>query len=282
MTSLHEHHAHAPLPPALQRTMTPVDQVGTELIQLISSRILNDPRSLQVSIGPSEIGHVCDRRIGYKLLNHPENPGRPPNWKATVGSAIHTWMETMLDDDNLNYADRTGSGEERWYIEEKVTVGQINGTDKAGSCDVYDRVTGTVIDWKTCGPGMLTKYKKNGPGPGYRAQAHLYGRGWQNKGLPVRAVMIISLPRNGELRDAHIWSEPYNEQIALDALSRATGIDMVIQAFGTAGLDRLNTADAFCRMCPYYRYESTDLAVGCPGHPGGDQQRSRDQLLDLI
>ena len=269
------------LPPALQRTTTPPAQVGTELLQLIAQRIEFHPRSLQTAIGPSEIGHSCARRIGYKLAGHPERSDQPPNWKATVGTAVHTWMEEMLDDDNLSYAERTGSGEERWFIETRVNVGDINGVDIEGSCDVFDRVTGTVIDWKTNGPGMLKKYKK-AQSDEYRAQAHLYGRGWQRKGLAVRNVMIIHLPRNGELSEAHVWQEPYDEQVAIDALERATGIAVTIDALGDAAFPMLPTADAFCRNCPFFRFGSTDLKTGCPGHPDGDQNRSRDQLLGLI
>jgi hypothetical protein len=269
------------LPAPLQRTMTPAAQVGAELLQLIKTRIIHHPRSLQVAIGPSEIGHSCARRIGYKLAGVPEREGQLPNWKATVGTAVHTWMESMLDDDNLSYAERTGSGQERWFVETRVNVGDINGTDVEGSCDVFDRVTGTVVDWKTNGPAMLKKYKK-GPSKEYRAQAHLYGRGWQRKGMTVRNVMIIFLPRNGELSEAVVWTEPYDEQIAVDALTRATGIAVLVDAFGDRAYNHLETADAYCTHCPFFRAGSTDLRAGCPGHPGGDQHRSSDQLLGLI
>lgn len=256
------------LPPALQRTLTPPAQVGAELLQLIKTRILHHPRSLQVAIGPSEIGHSCARRIGYKLAGMPERTDQAPNWKATVGTAVHAWMEEMLDTDNLSYAERTGSGQERWFIETRVNVGELNGVDIEGSCDVFDRVTGTVIDWKTNGKTILAKYKSKGPSPEYRAQAHLYGRGWQRKGMTVRNVMIIFLPRDGMLEDAVVWTEPYDEQIAIDALTRATGISVLLDAFGDQAYSHLQTADAFCRMCPFFRFGSTDLTAGCPGDPG--------------
>jgi hypothetical protein len=76
------------------------------------------------------------------------------------------------------------------------------------------------------------------------------------------------LPRNGELREAVWWSEPYDEQIALDALARADGIHTLTAALGHESLPLLGTADAFCRMCPYYLAGSTDLTQGCPGDPG--------------
>lgn len=257
------------LTPALQRTMTPAAQVGAELLELIRTRIVHHPRSLQVAIGPSEIGHSCARRIGYKLAGKPERADQPPNWKATVGTAIHTWMEEMLDTDNLSYAQRTDSGQERWFIETRVNVGDINGTDIEGSCDVFDRVTGTVIDWKTNGQNILAKYRSKGPSEEYRAQAHLYGRGWQRKGITVRNVMIIFLPRDGDLDQAVVWTEPYDEAIAVAALQRATGIALTLQQLGPTAYSLLPTADAYCRQCPFFRFGSTDLDAGCPGHPTG-------------
>jgi len=262
-----------PLPAPLQRTTTPPDQLGAELLQLISEAITNAPRSLQIKIGPSEIGHPCSRRIGYKLLGIPERPGQPPNWKATVGTAIHGWNEDVMDAANLKYAERTNSGEERFYIEERVTIGQINGEDIDGSCDLYDRVTGGVVDWKTNGPSILAKNRKNcqpggpGPGPQYRAQAHAYGKGWAAKGLPVRFVMIIFLPRNGDLSEAVIWSEPFDPSIAQQALDRVAGIDTATKAMGPTALAILPTADAFCNLCPYFAAGSVDLTKGCPGDP---------------
>jgi hypothetical protein len=240
-------------------------QTAEHLLHLITGAISNHPRSLQQRVGPSELGHPCARRLGYKFLGKAERAGTPPNWKATVGTALHTWLESTLDAANLDYEQRTRSGHERFWLEQRVTVGQVGGVDIDGSCDVYDRATATVIDWKTCGPTQLTKYRRLGPGPQYRAQAHLYGRGWRARGVPVDTVMIVFLPRNGELAEAYTWHEPYNESVALAALQRADGIALTVAALGTDGLAVLPTADAFCHLCPYHVPASTDLARGCPG-----------------
>lgn len=270
------------LPAPLQRTSTEPRLVGRELLDLIRGAIERHPRSLQTAIGPSEIGQPCARRLGYQMLGQPERPNQTPNWKATVGTAMHTWLEGVLDDDNLTYAAKAGKGQERWYVETRVDVGEIDGETITGSCDVFDRVTGTVVDWKTTGPTQLKKYSRKGPGQQYRTQAHLYGRGWQRRGMTVRHVMIVFLPRNGELHEAYVWHEPYDEQVAIDGLQRATGIAVAAKALGHDALAQLPTAEAYCRLCPFYNPQATDLRVGCPGHPGGDQNRSRDGLLDLI
>lgn len=254
-----------------QRGLDP-DLTGEHLLQLVREAITNHPRSLQQRIGPSELGHPCARRIGYKMLGQPERAGEP-NWKATVGTALHSWLEQVLDGANIDYEARTKSGQERYYTEQRVTVGQILGSDIDGSCDVYDRATATVVDWKSVGPTQLTKYKRFGPGSQYRAQAHLYGRGWQARGLPVDTVMVVFLPRNGELAETYVWHERYDEQIALNALQRAEGIALGTQALGSGVLEQLPTADSWCHMCPYYKAQSTDLTLGCPGDPGSQANK---------
>ena len=242
------------------------DKVAEEYLYAITDAILNAPRSLQRDLGPSDAGDPCVRRIGYKLLQQPSNDRRP-NWKATVGTGTHMWLETAFDLYNVKNAELL-NGNERWYIETRVNVGEVNGVPMTGSCDLYDRLTGTVIDHKTVNPTFLDKYRRQrNPGQQYRVQAHLYGRGWQRAGLPVTRVMVAFLPRNGELDDAYIWHEPYDEKVATDALQRLYGISQAINVLGHAALELLPTADAWCTRCEFFRYSSTDLERGCPGDP---------------
>lgn len=273
---------------------TPLDQhltqhgsdptlLGRELLDEIRRSIDEHPRSQQIQIGPSEVGHPCARRIGYKLLGMPERPG-PPNWKATVGTYCHSGLEDVFDTFNQRtaIAESDMLGQERFLIEETLYCGQIGPQPLLGHCDLYDRVTNTVVDWKTCGPTQLKKYKTNGPGEQYRAQAHIYGRGWALRGFPVQRVAVMFLPRNGELAEAIWWTEPYDEQIALAAMQRAEGIAIATNTLGPAALAGLPTADTWCSLCPFFRSGSTDPASGCAGHPAGDHTRSRDTVLDLV
>lgn len=255
----------APLPAHLMQLGSDPSLLGRELIAEITHAIVEHPRSQQVALGPSEIGHPCARRIGYKYLGHQEHVGEP-NWKATVGTALHSWLEGVMDQTNLRLSGGL-TGQERFLIESDVVAGTINGQPLGGHCDLYDRVTATVVDWKSVGPTQLKKYKSKGPGDQYRIQAHLYGRGWQNQGLPVERVAVMFLPRNGELRESYYWSETYDEQIALAALQRAEGIAITTAALGDASLPLLGTADAFCSLCPFFAARSTDLSAGCPGDP---------------
>lgn len=240
------------------------DVLRAELFWIIENAIVTAPRSQQKRIGPSEIGNPCARRIGYKLAGvAPVNGGRVP-WKPTVGTAIHAWLEEVFKRTNKFLADDGP----RFLLETRVTTGQICGEDIDGSCDLYDRITATVIDWKTVGSEALRKYKKNGPGDQYRIQAHLYGRGWENRGRPVDTVAIVFLPRDRELSESHFWHEPYDEGIAVKALDRVEGITKLINTMGPAALPLLPTADVWCRFCPYLSPlpHATDIAEACPGH----------------
>jgi hypothetical protein len=263
-----------PLPVELTQYGSDPDLLRGELLDIITRAIDDHPRSQQVELGPSEIGHTCARRIGYAMLGHPEKPGEP-NWKATVGTAVHAWLEEQMLGDNRTRSDQPT----RWLTEMTVVVGELGGVPISGHCDLFDRVTGTVVDWKCVGPTQLKRYKSKGPGEQYRRQAHLYGRGWVQRGQAVEHVGVMFLPRDGALRDAYYWHEPYDEQVAIDTLQRAEGIVQATRALGPAALAILPTADAFCSMCPFYKARSTDLSQGCPGDPAG--QRTQQPALTL-
>jgi hypothetical protein len=258
-----------PLPERLTQRGGDPALLGGELLDVIGTAIANQPRTLQKRIGPSEVGHPCPRRLAYKVMGAPEfNPHQGVAWKPFIGTCVHTGIEQVFIRDNRRWSAEVGPGYERWACETRVDVGDINGAVIDGSCDLYDRITASVVDWKVVGPAMLKHYKADGPGPQYRSQAHLYGRGWRRAGHPVDTVMIVFLPRNEELHHTYVWHEPYDEQVAVTALQRLEAITAAAGALGAGVLEQLPTADAYCYRCPYYKAHSTDLRHGCPGHPG--------------
>lgn len=249
-----------PLPDQYRLPSDP-DQIKGDLTKVITDAITWAPRSQQKTPGPSEIGTPCQRRLGYKMLGtEAVNTDRGAAWKPTVGTAVHSWLQETFQ--GYNDAHKV----DRFYLERKVQVGEIGGVPLKGTVDVYDRATASVIDWKIVGVTSLKRYKTEGPGSQYRAQGHLYGRGMALLGLPVERVCIVLLPQNGELSDMHLWSEPYDEQVALDALARAEGIAGLTRSLGAAALPLLPTADAFCTYCPYRMAAATEIAEACPGH----------------
>jgi hypothetical protein len=166
--------------------MTEAQALDEELHELIATRIGSHERSLQVRIGPSELGTPCHRRLAYKLTGTPEvetqSDGKRVPWRPTVGSALHDWMADTLRADNARLVSLGHSP--RWLVEERVVVGTIAGEEIDGTADAVDVETKTVIDWKFPGPTALKQIKRDilnpdGPGPprDYRVQVQLYGRG---------------------------------------------------------------------------------------------------------
>jgi hypothetical protein len=243
-----------------------------DLTNIFTDAITNHPRSLQTRPGPSEIGHPCDRRLSYKLANAPEvNTGRGLPWKPTFGTSMHGTVQEFVAR-HIVADDRTGQVGPRFLLEQRVSVGEINGVDITGNTDIYDRKTATVGDYKFVGGTQLRKYREQGPGDQYRVQGHLYGRGLVRLGYPVKYVAIWFLPRDQEFKQHHFWSEPYDEQVALDALARADGIAKLTGALGAAALPMFKTSDQVnCTYCPWFKPGSKDLSGGCPGDPGAAQ-----------
>lgn len=222
------------------------EAVSMSYIETVVAAIVDHPRSQQKRIGPSEIGTECNRALLHKL-NEDDEPPRPPGWKPTVGTAVHEWLEG-----HFRSASTTVGGEAmgRWFVEQRVDVGEIGGTAITGSTDLFDAYTGTVIDHKIVGPSMLRKYRAQGPSEVYRTQAHLYGRGWNRKGYDTKMVMIAFLPREGELDDSYIWTEPWDETVALAALERANALWAVKEAMGIGAALALYPPCDY-RFCPW-------------------------------
>ncbi|MGM9380305.1 hypothetical protein [Streptomyces antibioticus] len=250
------------------------DEVGAKLAERIADLIVdtatNSPRSLQKRLGPSEVGDPCERRLSYKMLDWPAASTEQDPAASIIGTGFHTWMEEAFTRRQAPMPD----GRPRYRIEERVTVrpSPIEDAIVAGSSDLYDRATGTVWDWKLVGHTSLDEYRRKGPGPQYRTQAHLYGLGQENDGEQPKRVAICFVGRYHELR-VHVWTEPYQRQIALDALTRLDRVRDRLTASGDADApydhawwSQVPASDqAKCRFCPWFKPGSTDLTVGCPG-----------------
>lgn len=265
----------APLPDGEMVRGLDLGDLQGELTYFVEDAIHNHPRSLQKALGPSEIGTECARRIGYRLAQV-EAVNQGDGWLATIGTATHAWLADTFTRANERL------GHPRFLMEERVTVGELDGEPVVGSTDLYDRVTATVIDFKVMGKTSLDKLRRSGPSGQYRAQGHLYGRGWATAGHPVDRIAIWGLPRNSPLRDAHLWAEDYDESIATAALDRVEGIASLTSAMGPGALPLLPTADSFCSYCPFFRSGSTDLATGCPGHPGSRANSNRPSAAESL
>lgn len=253
--------------PTLDGLRVDPDESGRQLLALVGHSIQAHPRSQQKTLGPSEVGQSCERRIGYTLLEtEPFNAlADQPAWLPAIGTAMHDQLERWMQADNSRWP----SEPDRWLTEVKLFCGMYDGRALTGSCDLYDTLDRIVWDWKVVGDTQLKKYRVHGPGQQYRTQAHLYGRGWTNRGQVVDHVGVVFLPRNQPSLDkAYIWHEPYDEQVALQGLERIERISKTVTALKTQALPVLPPSESYCHFCPFFAAGSPDLTTGCPGAPG--------------
>jgi hypothetical protein len=241
-----------------------------ELSEIILWNEQSSPRSLQKSLGPSELGDPCDRRIAYKIAGIPAVNIWADPWPAIVGTAIHDWLEKAIN----RYQDQVG--DRGWLTELGVSPDPM----VQGHSDIFNTWTKTVVDHKTTGTDKIRKLRKGeSPSAGYIAQVHLYGLGHERAGREVRNVALIFYPRSGWLDDAFVWHEPYNREIALDSLERMYRIgfrlmDLEIETHPYRFEDIQATPGDNCVWCPLFNRElDFDIAASDKGCPGKQTRR---------
>lgn len=258
--------------PPLHQPFQGIDphQALRDLRGVVEHEITHEPRSLQTTIGPSEIGTPCDHCLAAKLAGWPQH--RDVAWLPTVGTAVHRLLEDYVTrhENNANANHTTGR---RWLLEQPVMVGHINGVEVWGSTDVVDLAAGMTVDWKVVGATTL-KTAKAGPSEVYRVQADLYAKGWNDAGVRVDHVAIAYLPRNAVSLDQGVWwTAPHDRARAEAALERA---DALARNLGALELVSAHVRDEWIKALP--------RAPGCfdcarfPDRPPG---RPRDSVLDL-
>ncbi|MGI8313312.1 hypothetical protein [Saccharopolyspora hattusasensis] len=230
-----------------------------EIRDVIIARDQGRPRSRQSLVGPSEVGQECARRLAYRMMREPKppQPAYDP-WAAITGTAVHTWLAEAFAEANERL------GRVRYLIEKTVEI----RPGLSGSCDLYDADRAIVIDHKNVGTTMAKKYREDGPSEQYRVQAHLYGRGFRNLGLPVKEVAIVFFPKAGNLGGTFIWSEPYSDEVVDQALARH---DTILEASialdvteSPENYERLpKSVSRLCRYCPWFQPGGSGRT--CPG-----------------
>jgi hypothetical protein len=241
----------------------PNEAMGTALLSDLTDVIKwtdnNSARSVQTTIGPSELGSACDRKIAYRLAGTPEVNWWSDPLPAIVGTAVHTWLETAVTEfQSKHFMDR-------WVTEITVQPDQM----VKGHCDLYDKDLACVIDWKTVSPTKLKTWKSQGPPDHYKAQVNLYGMGLIKAGFEVRKVCLIAVPRSGWLRDMQVWISDYDESMAQATLDRMYGIaGQMIKAGDDLSFEEISSAPSGeCAFCPWYRGGSGKAGMsGCSGN----------------
>lgn len=244
----------APPPP-------PAHPFKLTLMEAIYWADANTARSIQRHIGPSEIGTDCAREIAYKLAEVPEVGQGVDPWFAVMGTAVHEWLSFALDEYQKQVLGRTKENP-RFLVEQRVRI-EHDEYGLSGNTDVLDLDDLEVRDYKLLGNDALKKLREEGPSTTYRVQAHTYGKGWRQRGVPVKSVAIIGLPRSSFLRNTVIWSEPLDVSIADRALSRVGTIDRGVK--GGISPERFPTSGGHCQFCHHFRKGGPADSAGCPG-----------------
>lgn len=253
--------------------MTPLGlEIATRLKEIFyayDNRDTEDNRSAQKTLGPSEIGTPCDRRLAMSLMRMaPVNPGGD-GWAAFVGTQIHRGLADML-----MWSD-AGTG--RHSVEQSLTFPSQHVP--SGTTDWIDRTVLLVGDHKAMGSNSLAKLRSDGPSQTYRIQGHAYAYGAVQRGEVIESIAIVAWPREAAtLRGLYVHTEPYDEQIAIDALKRVDRIADRIQALqapaavaGEQGPTFAEQAAQFpidpsaCTFCPHHLKNSKRLEHGCNG-----------------
>lgn len=207
------------------------------------ARVFEDSRdrTKQTHVGPSGIGKPCTRCLAREVLGMAITRDFDDPWCRIIGTAVHAWLADAAEHFN------TIAPEETYKTETRVQP-HPDVMPRGGSADLYDTVHKAVIDHKIVGAEALRKYKLNGPGQQYRVQAHVYGLGFHRLGKPVEHVAVAFWQRGGRLSDLYVWTEPFDAQIALDAIDRYRTIADQAAAIGPAILPHL-PADPSCWDC---------------------------------
>ncbi|CAB4214993.1 PD-(D/E)XK nuclease superfamily [uncultured Caudovirales phage] len=228
------------------------------LQRVITRAGVYSPRSAQVNIGPSEVGHECTRYLAYKMLDwDAPNKQSSGSWPAQIGTAVHAYLEKV-------FGQVPGAMTE---IRVQVRAGL------AGTVDLYDKEEGGITDWKTAGSTSLKRYKKEGGTRRQWIQQDLYGLGiWnlQSPEWPINWVALAIIPTAGAISDMHYMRKPWDMQNALDALARIDTIQTVLSVLDVEANPAMweqipASPDSNCGWCPYYKPFSTDPSLGCAG-----------------
>lgn len=244
------------------------------------------PRNVQRHLGPSELGHLCDRQLVGKMAgvslgsgnsNHMHDP-----WASIVGTAIHAFLEQAFGWESgrlINEFIQTASGLEppgpRWFTEKRVTPDPAYPSPHPGTADLYDAKTSTLSDHKCQSEGVRDKLRRHGPPHHYFMQMLLYAVGYMHEGFKVDRVCLVSWPRtHSTMDDMYVWEHMITaEDIALVVdLIEKTHIREQLAAFVVSGDLSFwevppTPSESDCQYCPFFR---PDAAVnpnvkGCPG-----------------
>lgn len=231
------------------------DPIGLILSEQIQDQLwmaaATEPRSLQATIGPSEVGTTCERQLAYKIRGD-RRINRADPLRVMIGSGMHADLEAKFR--------RIDGGSDRFLIEHRTGYRGVTGT-----VDLYDTRRQAVIDWKSSTKAKIRDIRRRGPQAKYKTQAHIYGAALASEGWPVRTVALVFVPLDGALTDIYVWTEPLDQSVADAAIDRLDRIRADLERADTNVSGISPEPSKLCPWCDHHRPGSTDPERGCPG-----------------
>jgi CRISPR/Cas system-associated exonuclease Cas4 (RecB family) len=221
------------------------------LLHVLHAKDASRDRSMQTEVGPSEIGG-CKRKVWYRLNAQPHTNENQSKLAAIMGTAIHAAIEDAigsLDPEAKEY-----------LVETEVSYG-----DMKAHVDLFVPSTGAVIDWKTSKIKNLSYFPSNQQ----RWQVQLYGYLLSKNGYEVKTVNLVAIARDGSEKDIKVHTEPYDEVMALAALSWLANVK------ASETLPEPEKDESFCK--DYCQYYDASGEMGCTG-----LKKERIVLSDVV
>lgn len=250
----------------LDAPMSPFEsEVKEDLLEVMHWINNASPRSQQKTLGCSEAGDHCTRKIAYRMAGT-KKIHTPDTLKANMGTAFHTW----LDDGMRAFQENLVTSQREWITETEVWPAKF----LKGHVDLYSRMRFLVLDYKTTSADILKEWARTGLIPTqYLIQIMLYGKGMINAGYRVDRVGLAGLNRSGTYNDMVVLTVAYDEEVARNALRRIYDLGKHL-----IDVDIDNNPELFeaiesapsrlCGWCPWYRGGSKPAdGTGCPGEP---------------
>lgn len=228
------------------------DSVLQAVLEPIGTAIANHPRSLQKTIGPSELGTDSPHELAMKLLQRqPLEPADTP-WLPTQGTAVHAWLEHHLQGHRPD-------GDDEWEAEKRVRVGTLHsrtlldpGSHEwhvGGSIDLWMPDQRATVDWKNVGQYTLSHAQADGPSQQYLVQQALYGWALEQEGTPPERQALVYIPRDARvLSDWWSYEWAYDPKPARWAWNRAQLTLDILQAI--TDRDGMDMALAWASLLP--------------------------------
>ena len=209
------------------------------LLHVLHAKDASRDRSTQTEVGPSEIGG-CRRKVWYRLNAQPATNENQSKLAAIMGTAIHAAIEEAI-----GAIDPEGK---EYLVETEVAFG-----DMKAHVDLFVPSTGAVIDWKTSKVRNMSYFPSNQQ----RWQVQIYGYLLSKNGYEVKTVNLVAIARDGNEKDVKVHTEPYDETMALAALSWLENVK------ASKELPAPEKDASFCKdYCQYY--DATE-EMGCGG-----------------